>query len=205
MIPVNIQPAPTGFLTRVHQPGTAFLAKKPQPNANDWNRHSYWRRILDDLYHAYGGICAYSCHWIPPDTGAKTVEHFKPKSKYPSEAYQWDNYRLVCSTLNGRKGNFEDVLDPFALEANWFLLDFPSLMVYPNGSLTETNARRVMRTIQRLGLNDEGTCLQARLSWVEAYIQVPLPFSYLERNAPFIAAELKRQDLIDTVQFIMGY
>ena len=34
------------------------------------------------------------------------------------------NYRLVCGTLNSRKGTFE-VLDPFMIEDGWFEIDFP--------------------------------------------------------------------------------
>jgi hypothetical protein len=205
VIPIKIQPAPVDFEAKVKEPGEAFLAKNPKPNSRDWSRHSYWRRSIEDLYRSYNCICAYSCHWIPPDTGAKTVEHFKPKGKYPAEAFHWENYRLVCSTLNGRKSDYEDVLDPFTLEEGWFILDFPSLLVHPSDALSKNDTQRVRTTIKRLGLNDEGTCLQARVSWVESYIQMPLPFPYLEQNAPFIAYELKRQGLIEEIRTMMDY
>ncbi len=205
MIPVQLQPEPARFSVQVQQPGEAFLARIPRPTAEDWNTHSYWTRVLDDLYRAYSGICAYSCHWIPMDTGARTVEHFRPKKLYPQEAYRWANYRLVCSTLNGRKGDHEDVLDPFTLSEGWFILDFPSLFVQPGAHLLAAQKEQVMNTIKRLGLNDEGTCLQARINWLRDYITVPLPFSYLEKKAPFLAVELKRQNLIEAIREIMVY
>ncbi|HVU67639.1 MAG TPA: hypothetical protein VHD63_10940 [Ktedonobacteraceae bacterium] len=204
MIPVQLQPEPSHFFDKVQKPGERFLKRTIDPTKK-WKNHEYWREILEDLYHAYNHTCAYSCHWIPPDTGAKTVEHFKPKKLYPHEAYRWDNYRLVCSTLNGRKGDFEDVLDPFAIQAGWFVIDFPSLEIRPADNLTSSLAERVQKTIERLGLNDEGTCLQARMHWLQDYIIVPFPFAYLEKKAPFLASELQRQGLIETIREIMRF
>jgi uncharacterized protein (TIGR02646 family) len=45
------------------------------------------------------------------------VEHVKPKSKYPEDAFNWDNFLLACSTCNTRfKGSKYHVgfLDPSA-------------------------------------------------------------------------------------------
>ena len=202
MIPVQLQPEPPHFFEKVQKPGQKFLKETPDPTKH-WEKHEYWRKILKDLYVIYNRTCAYSCHWIPPDTGAKTVEHFKPKKMYPQEAYQWENYRLVCSTLNGRKKDFEDVLDPFIVQEGWFVLDFPLLEVRPGDGIPTLIAEKVKETISRLGLNDEGTCLQMRMSWLRDYIMVPFPFSYLETKAPFLASELKRQQLIEDIRKIM--
>ena len=204
MIPVALQPEPAHFHKRVKQPGQQFLERTPAPIKN-WKNHEYWKRILGDLHTAYNGICAYSCHWIPCDTGSRTVEHFKPKELYPQEAYRWENYRLVCGTLNGRKGNYEDVLDPFAIKKGWFALDFPSLLVRPGDGVPPALAGQVYATIKRLGLNDEGTCLQARINWLRDYIQVPFPLAYLETKAPFLAQELRRQNLTETIRELMGF
>ena len=205
MIPIQLQPEPTDFFAKVQQPGEIFLAKDPDPTTSQWNKHNYWKRVLDDLYAAYSGICAYSCHWISPDTGGKTVEHFKPKKKYPQYAYRWENYRLVCGVLNGRKGEHEDVLDPFAIQEGWFVIDFSTLLVRPGPDISTPDARLVESTINRLGLNDEATCLRTRTKWLLDYIEVPFPFSYLARNAPFLASELKRQNLVETIHEIIRY
>lgn len=205
MIPIQPQPEPPHFRERVQQPGHNFLVKNPNPTTRDWSVHNYWIRVANDLYKAYSGICAYSCHWIPPDTGSKSVEHFKPKKKYPHDAYRWENFRLVSGNLNGRKGDYEDVLDPFTLSDGWFALDFPSLLVHPGKNLLPVEKEQVIKTIKRLRLNDEGTCLQARMNWVRDYITVPFPFSHLEKKAPFIAYELKRQHMIETIRDIMRF
>ena len=167
-----------------------------------WSTHSYWREVGPELHDAYAGICAYSCHWIPYDTGADTVEHFLPKDTYPTEAYEWNNYRLVCATLNGRKGAFEDVLDPFAIQTGWFTIDFPSLLVKPNADLEPGLQDSVDATILRLGLNDEGTCLRSRVAWLTEYCANNISLDHLRRRAPFIFTELQRQGLTVTIRDI---
>lgn len=202
MIPVKPQPAPPGFFEKVQQRGEAFLAKMPNPK--DWKGHEYWQEIQKELRAAYSGICAYSCHWMPSGTGSNTVEHFKPKSKYPHLAYRWENYRLVCGKLNGRKGDHEDILDPFTLQGGWFIIDFPSLMVSPGIHLSPDEAKLVNKTIARLKLNNEDF-LQERDEYLQDHYVRGYPFSYLERKAPFLASELKRQNLVETIRDIMKF
>ncbi len=200
MIHVAPREEPDNFGTRVHDRGQRFLRNTPHPSSKQWITYSYWREFGPQLHDAYGGICAYSCHWIPYDTGADTVEHFKPKDKYPIAAYDWSNYRLVCATLNGRKGGFEDVLDPFLIEDGWFEIDFPSMLVKPKAGLDDPVHQPIRVTIDRLRLNDEGTCLKSRVKWISDYCcPNGIPFEYLQRHAPFIAAELMRQGLIQTI------
>jgi hypothetical protein len=157
----------------------------PRPAATDASTaggHRYWREVLDLLHQAYNGICAYSCHWIPYDTGNDTVEHFIPKKRHPRYAYEWSNYRLVCGTLNGRKGEHRDVLDPFLIKNGDFILKFPSLMVDPSPNLSTTNQNKILLTIERLGLNDEGTCLKSRVKWVSDYCDDHISSRCLSRS-----------------------
>lgn len=200
------QPEPHHFNARVRTRGRSYLAMVGRtPNTKEWSSHSYWREVLQELHHAYGGICAYSCHWIPYDTGADTVEHFLPKKTYPPQAYEWDNYRLVCATLNGRKGIYDDVLDPFHVENGWFVLDFPSIQIRPERRLDKTLTDQIWATIKRLGLNDEDTCLKSRQKYIKDYCTGCVSFQHLRQDAPFIAFELERQGLVHTVNDIMGY
>ena len=202
MIPVTAQDEPSHFDERVRKKGAAFLDNCPNPTSQQFDNRAYWREVLPDLYTAYGKICAYSCQWIsPPPTGFRTVEHFKSKTKHPRLAYEWSNYRLVCGSLNGCKGDHEDVLDPFKVQVGWFVIRFPSLLVKPGNSLTRYREKQVTNTIVRLRLNDELTCLSGRWDWLEEYCKLcdegdeKTAFSYLQRHAPFLAAELQRQKL----------
>lgn len=202
MIHIDQKEEPANFNDRVRLRGRLFLRgiRRNRPTLKQWQTHAYWREVGPALHDAYGGICAYSCHWIPFDTGADTVEHFRPKNTYPREAYEWSNYRLVCATLNGRKGVKEDVLDPFVVQNGWFVIDFPSMLVKPHSNLRTVRRSRVQATIDRLGLNDEGTCLKSRVKWLEEYCSNDISLDHLRRHAPFIVAELERQALTATIR-----
>jgi hypothetical protein len=189
---VQKQPEPLHFFEKVQKKGEKFLLQYPDAKGKDLK--PYWRAVIPDLHHAYSGICAYTCHWIPFDTGSPTVNHFKPKEAYPKYAYQWDNYRLVCGMLNGRKSNYEDVLDPFTLQDGWFEMHFNSLQLMLGQQLMATEAEKVRTTIKRLKLNDS-MCIQGRKSWLVPYLKEKYPISHLEEKAPFLAKELKRQEL----------
>ena len=205
MIRVPPKPEPKAFQNLVREPGQRFLTETPHPTSRQWGRHRYWREILRLLYDAYDGVCAYSCHWISFDTGADSVEHFIPKSAKPKLAYEWSNYRLVCGRLNGRKRNFRDVLDPFRVKNGWFVIDFPSLQVEPSRHLSPKRRARVQATIDRLKLNDEGTCLKNRAEYVKDYCLGHIDFPYLRRKAPFLALELRRQRLLNRIKDMMSY
>lgn len=202
MIPVRQQPEPTDFESRVRAKGVAFLQKVPRPQA--WENREYWRDSLKDLYRAYDEVCAYSAQWIPRIEGSPTVDHFIPKSVRPELAYEWSNFRLSCLKMNARKRDFQDVLDPFQIQPDWFILDFPSLIVKANPELEESIKNRVKSTIKRLKLNDDDDCVKHRQDWLMCYCKKQFPFDFLKKTAPFIAYELERQNLIETISSIMS-
>ena len=105
--------------------------------------------------------------------------------------------------MNGRKGTHTDILDPFHVKNGWFIIDFPSLLVKPANGLEVPLEENIKRTIDRLGLNDEDTCLKSRLRYVMAYCEQNISFDYLMEEAPFIASELERQGLKTKIGQIM--
>ena len=202
---LTLQAEPDSFEERVRQPGINYLASTPAPTADQFKSHNYWVRVLQELHDSYKGICGYSCHWIPYDTGFGTVEHFVAKTVNPRLAYEWSNYRLVCGRLNGRKGNRGRVLDPFAVITGWFEIDFPSLQVKPAPGLPQDVHAAVIDTCECLGLNDESSCIKARERYVKKYCLGSIPFDFLKEEAPFVAYEIRRQGLVDTLNNIMLY
>jgi hypothetical protein len=205
VIPVVAQLEPADFDEKVRTPGGAFLIMIPRPNTKEFERAPYWRQALGELYRAYGKICAYSAHWIPPDTGQPSVDHFIPKNVAPELAYEWSNFRLASLKMNSRKWTYQDVLDPFTIERDWFTLDFPSLLVMPNVNLSLINSEKVQATINRLRLNDDETCVEHRQIWVAGYCKGDITFDFLGRYAPFIAYELDRQNLRATISSLMNF
>lgn len=201
MIPVQPRPEPPSFRTNVKDPGMRFLASVPNPTRKNWKDNNFWRICFDDLYREYHGICAYLGLWI--NNHDATVDHFCSKSAYPQQAYDWENYRLSCKIANENKGD-NDILDPFQIERDWFILDFPSLQVMANHNLLcEYERILVNHTIYHLKLNDE-YFIKDRLAWIRLYIE-NLDFSFIEQLAPFIAYELRRQHLEEDIIGVMQF
>jgi hypothetical protein len=198
MIPVSVAAEPQNFNERVRVRGNRFLRTNPSPSKEEWASHSYWQDVLRDLWLSYGKVCAYSCHYIAADTGARSVDHFVSKHEEPALAYEWSNYRLAASRLNARKGR-KKILDPFRIYPGTFSIQFPSLQVVPGPLCKEDAVLKswVVQTCDILGLNDETTCVTNRQNYVETYCSGHCSFMYLRREAPFLAHELTAQGLVE--------
>ncbi|MGB5229973.1 MAG: hypothetical protein WBN83_00450 [Desulfoprunum sp.] len=199
MIPVVAQPEPRTFETKVRRKGLAHLAQKgyaldqPLPPRADIN--PYWRDCLNDLHKVYGGVCAYLCVFFERVMGGGSVDHFIAKSAHAGLAYEWNNYRLVCSTMNSRKRDYADVLDPFFLAPELFRLQLSTGHIYPNPNLDIRAMRIVEETIDRLGLDDP-QCRELRARWYQDYLEYGLPADYMKKKSPFVWQEANRQGLL---------
>ena len=199
MIPVAAQPEPVAFDADVRQKGLAHLTNKgfalDQPLPPKADIHPYWRACLTDLHRAYSGVCAYLGVFFERVMGGGSVDHFVAKSASAGLAYEWANYRLACSTMNSRKREYNDVLDPFFLAPDLFRLQLSSGHIYPNPNLDARPMRLVEETIERLGLDDP-QCRELRARWYQDYLEHNLPSVYLKDKAPFVWAEANRQGLL---------
>ncbi|RLC19799.1 MAG: hypothetical protein DRI57_06290 [Deltaproteobacteria bacterium] len=201
MIPVQPQPEPPDFPEKVRIPGNDFLKSVSHPDTEQFNRHAYWRRVSEDMRRAYGGVCSYSALWCSRD--AATTDHFIPKSKFPERAYEWSNFRLAARSMNTEKRAFQDVADPFTLSPESFVMEFPSLMIRSGLELTPSQRDKIESTINRLKLNEKEKYIEARREWLCAYCEDEITFSFLQKMAPFIAYELRRQKLEKRIVYIM--
>jgi hypothetical protein len=217
------EPRPPGFDfdQRVRQPGLSALAEltgqaptltRPGPRIkpraarvedltqDDLRDYPYWTRALDAMHEAYRGICAYSCFYMEPLCGP-TVDHFVALSRTEArQAYEWDNYRLACSLMNASKNAFPEVLDPFLIEDGWFTLNLGTFKVEAAEGLEDSLKRRVRETITRLKLDSRDVSNTHR-RWFDAYWQPevssqPIPLWFLEKRAPFLVREMRRQGRI---------
>lgn len=199
MIPVQAKPEPAAFDTEVRQKGLAHLAAKGfslnQPLPPKADIEPLWRACLTDLHQAYAGVCAYLGVYFERVMGGGSVDHFIAKSGFAGLAYEWSNYRLACSTMNSRKREYSDVLDPFVLAPDLFRLQLSTGHIYPNPALNAAPMRIVEETIERLGLDDP-QCKDLRARWYQDYLEHHLPSVYLQRKAPFVWAEANRQGLL---------
>ncbi len=210
MIGVTPAPEPKTFDARVRQPGGIAIAelvgerpvkRKGRYRAIATRREDLkgsdfpplWRLAADDLLAGYGRICAYACIYIPHLVGSATTDHFAPKSQRWDRVYEWSNYRLACALLNGLKGDFADVMDPFDVQAGMFALDLTlKPIVVPGPSATPATLPLIQATIDRLRL-DGNDYREAVNHYYELYSTGEMPMALVERWAPFLAAEMRRQ------------
>ncbi|MCI0578057.1 MAG: hypothetical protein L0332_19295 [Chloroflexi bacterium] len=203
MIPVSQQPEPEDFEQSVRVKGNLFLREVPHPTSKQWEKKAYWQDALPAMRSAYNRICAYSAHWISNATGSHTIDHFVPKTADPSLAYEWSNFRYVASRFNSRKRT-RTIIDPFFLTNNWFVLEFPALMVKPGPDLEPHQRQQVNDTIEILNLNDE-ICIEERNTWLKPFCTGKISFDFLREMAPFVAYELVRQEKVEIIAIIMAY
>jgi len=199
MIPVTLPAPPPHYETRVRQPGMLFLAATPNPTSAEWNQHRFWQNIHQDLYRGHRGVCVYCASWTPHPRSRRgvdhtSIDHFVPKSKNRTLAYEWSNFRLVRSRLNNRKDNFEDVLDPCTLQPGWFHLDFTTFFLEPDATLPAEAKRQVAATIQRLLLNDDFSYVNERARVVYRYTAGKFSFADIQKLYPFIAFEMQARN-----------
>lgn len=200
MIKIIPKPEPADFDDLVRIPGNAFLNaradKSKAPTNKEFEGKTFWREIIPELEVLYDRICAYCCEFIPHVTGGSSVEHFWPKSKQPySEAYEWRNYRLVCTRVNGWKGVKTDVLDPFKIENGWFVIDFATLLVKAADATSlpvTVTVKQIEDTITTLKLNHNDRCFKSRKAHLEEYCRSG-NIAAFRAFAPFLAKEVTRQ------------
>lgn len=214
MMRVTLSPKPPHFDALVRDPGLSAIAElvgeEPLLRRSGPKRKkicdrredipaeafpAFWREVLPDLIKAYHRICGYTCLYIEQVTGAPTVDHMVPKGRAWDQVYVWENYRLACALMNSRKKDAEAILDPFLVGDDWFALEPVSCQVISGSGAVGEIRERVEATLRLLGLNDE-ICRAARQEYVECYQTGEIPLSYLERRAPFIARELRRQGML---------
>jgi hypothetical protein len=210
VIPVTRAPKPKQFDDKVRRPGLRAIAEmvgRPTPYKRTAGKPfkkiaarerdiptarfpAYWTEALDDLMNAYHKICAYTCFRIHPVTGARSADHFAPKSIHWRKVYVWSNYRLCCSRMNARKNDFGSVLDPFKIKPGWFQLELLGFQVIPDPKLSKVIRNRIQDSINRLGLNDFKS---DREKDAERYWKGDISLPVLKEESPFVADELRRQ------------
>lgn len=200
MLHVTPQPEPEDFDAKVRQKGLAHLKDKgialnnPLPEKTKIN--AYWKDCLEDLFDSYSSTCAYLAVYIERVTAIGSVDHFAPKSLLPAQAYEWSNYRLVCSRMNSRKREFEDVLDPFFIEDGCFHLELITGRIFPDPDLDSELQEKVNDTITRLKLDDP-MCRNLRVALFNDFIAEEFTANHLRKRSPFVWYEANRQGLLE--------
>ena len=209
MIPVSIAAEPADFDQKVRQPGLSaideLVGRAPRLKRRGPRRQKvadaedkipadkfppFWRKALDDLLVRYERRCAYLAMYFEPATGNPTVDHALPKSYAWNKVYEWSNYRLCAAIINSKKGELLSFVDPFHVKPGWFELDLATFRVERGARAPATQLAKIDATLPLLNQTD---CCQQREEYVTEYWKAGIDLAYLERRAPFIASELRRQ------------
>jgi hypothetical protein len=149
----------------------------------------------------YGSNCAYTSLRM---TDGSSVDHFRPKVAYPHLAYEWDNYRLARAKINSRKGESEDVLDPFSIMSGWFHLDMPSCLIKPAADLPRSTRVSVNHTINILQLNNDDSLVQERCNFLVNLADDLITLDFLDDFYPFLSHEVRRQGVLPSLKRVFS-
>ena len=113
--------------------------------------------ILQLLRNMTADHCSY-CDGFPMESMlGDTIDHFKPKSIFPREAYKWENLFLCCYICQKRINQFQDILlKPDEIEyefGKYFFYDTDTGEIQPNLKSTPTDQNRAEYTIKIFKLN----------------------------------------------------
>ncbi|MCP4219955.1 MAG: TIGR02646 family protein [bacterium] len=104
--------------------------------------------------------CSY-CDTAPMGRRVRsTIDHFKPKTQFPLEAYKWENLFLSCDLCQGKNDTFDEGLlkpdeDSYDFDA-YFDIDWKTGEIIPGRDATREDRERAQITITLFQLNDNG-------------------------------------------------
>ena len=144
--------------------------KKPLP-AFDWKGH---REDLIDNY--LGKSVQFHCSFCDIDqiavgTGA-TIEHFKPKGKFPLSAYEYTNLFNCCNQCQKKRDSFNNnILNPdlanYKFE-DYFEIELRTGRINANPTATNADKEKAEATITAYKLNNKDR-MRFRLKSLEKY------------------------------------
>lgn len=130
----------------------------------DFLWYQYKKKGYDDLLRELSAMTKHHCSFCDAyPLGSRlepTIEHFKPKTKYPTEAYKWENLFLCCRLCQRKGGAFDERLlkpdkDDYSFD-KYFDIDWVTGELIPNRNACEDDRERARITINHYRLNDNG-------------------------------------------------
>jgi len=193
MIPVtNPIQEPPDFDVECRQLGNDWLAAHPAAKPKSFPSH--WIKFEAELENGFGCRCG----WWAVRIDSGTVDHFFSKAKPANRGlvYEWSNYRHSAATLNSSKKNLDDqVLDPFEIQADWFEVLLPSMLVVRTGQVPQHLQIKADFTLDRLKINGvNAKCRRIRKRYYDDYKTGKLTPAGLRDYAPLIAEAVRRME-----------
>lgn len=100
------------------------------------------------------------CDGFPLQQTGETIEHFKPKSKFPLLSYQWENLYISCHNCQQKLDEFNNsLLQPDEIDyefSEYFIYNYASGEIKENPAKSLLNQQKAKETIRIYRLNDFG-------------------------------------------------
>ncbi len=156
-------PAPEWLLQRCEGWGIrweAALKEKAQFRWPTLEGEPVNRKLLPVLKRQVQDHCSFCDGYPISPPGLETVEHFRPKSTFPLEAYRWENLYYCCNFCQAKKGETyeECILRPddgdYAFR-RYFWFDYTTGTIEVNRKADPQDQLRAEATLRLYGLNDD--------------------------------------------------
>lgn len=110
--------------------------------------------------------CSFCDNFPVSPPSIDTIEHFRPKARYPREAYCWANLYFCCMYCQQKSDAFDDAaLRPDAADYQfdrYFRWDYTLGTIEVNDQASTEDQKRARATIQLYRLNDGHPSLRKR-------------------------------------------
>lgn len=157
-----------------------------------WRKQDCYQAIRKRLSEMTQAHCAF-CDGRIGTESRETVEHFRPKSRFPSLAYQWENLFPCCDRCQSQKRElFEEGLlkpdDPEFAFTRYFVANYKTGEIKPSPHADQQAQYRAKITIRIYGLDLPERNKARKREW-EQFYRDPKPFLD-DYNYRFFLADL---------------
>jgi uncharacterized protein (TIGR02646 family) len=125
------------------------FSKIPSGEREKLIRHYKDGQIKSPLLKSSHEKCAF-CESVPGESGYPEIDHFKPKSLYPSNVFDWDNLLPVCKKCNLNKRAHdtvqEPIIDPYKDEPE-LVFEYDDFMIKAKDGAMCQKAQKTMYAI----------------------------------------------------------
>ena len=130
---------------------------------------THWLTFRAELSKYFHDLCVYCQRRMKGE-----VDHFRPKSRFPSLVYDWSNWLFSCHDCNHSKGGkwpAMGYIDPCKRAREhrperYFTFDTETGEILPKDDLSGHRRRKAQRMIDDLDLNNIQH-LKSRLEWLD--------------------------------------
>ena len=124
------------------------------------------RKLLPLLKVQTQNHCSFCDNFPVSPPSIDTIEHFRPKARFPREAYRWGNLYFCCMYCQQKSDDFDEAaLQPDAAYYEfdrYFRWDYTLGTIEANEQASPEDRRRAVVTIQLYRLNDGHPSLRKR-------------------------------------------